>query len=762
MTEAAALRRVLGLRLQAARNQLGGLVVRPPGTARSGSPRPLGSAAGVAFGLIALAVGFVFAGALADGATGFALVTGAVPRPQAWRAPGHRAAAEALAFLLLWALAWLVCVGIGYRNPLRLGARVESLLPLPVSLRAVFAAEILERALLNPLAWLTVFPLTTAVAWRWGHGAAAAAGIGFGLTAVHGVTVGCLEFALAVAIRRGLAPSSVGRVRALALGFAALSPMALQVVMMELLDARLAHRPGGLAVSLMAALGPLALESPAGLGLRLVQAGAPGLKDTAVSLAATVATWAAALAILRRTTIRGLDLLVARSERGRGPGRPWSPLDLLPAGPADELRALGRDLPALTVGVVVPILVLLLNVFLLRHEQTAGALAVIPLLVAGLFVGSACSSLARLGRSVWVLFTVPRALEAMALQRAVVFGGLGLAAGLLALAVLAADSGLPGAEARATLASLLVGVPALTIACGALGLLGARPLADEPSQRLDPDAMVHQVVLVAALASTAAMPDAAARARLLLFLLIVAGGLWQRARLHAPRLLDPATAPRPIDVADGMKGVVAFLMLQVLLAIGVREMPWARSQLAWAVAIVFALAGAMAIGLSVDPLVKQGLRLREIVPLWRPGAGPALAAAAVAGCATFAVALGYLAILQQQLGFALPPEWAPRALARALEHPVLRFVIVCALAPVVEEILFRGLLFVGLREALGERLAILASAALFASIHSEFAFGGVFALGAACAWAYQRTGLLSAAMVVHAVHNGLAVTVPVG
>ena len=79
-------------------------------------------------------------------------------------------------------------------------------------------------------------------------------------------------------------------------------------------------------------------------------------------------------------------------------------------------------------------------------------------------------------------------------------------------------------------------------------------------------------------------------------------------------------------------------------------------------------------------------------------------------------------------------------------------------APIVEEILFRGLLFAGLRHTLGLRPGVWISALLFASVHAEIGFGVIFALGAILAWLYDRTRSLVAPMIAHAVHNGLGVT----
>jgi ABC-2 type transport system permease protein len=74
-------------------------------------------------------------------------------------------------------------------------------------------------------------------------------------------------------------------------------------------------------------------------------------------------------------------------------------------------------------------------------------------------------------------------------------------------------------------------------------------------------------------------------------------------------------------------------------------------------------------------------------------------------------------------------------------------------APVFEEFIFRGLIFGGLRRSLGVVPATLASAAIFAIIHPPNAVIPVFVMGVCAAVIYERTRMLAAPMLVHAVYN---------
>jgi uncharacterized protein len=85
----------------------------------------------------------------------------------------------------------------------------------------------------------------------------------------------------------------------------------------------------------------------------------------------------------------------------------------------------------------------------------------------------------------------------------------------------------------------------------------------------------------------------------------------------------------------------------------------------------------------------------------------------------------------------------------------------CAFAPILEEPLFRGVLYATLRLRLGPAPATLVSAALFALAHGYGVVGfvSVFASGVLWALAYERTRSLLPGMLAHAVSNIQATTI---
>lgn len=80
--------------------------------------------------------------------------------------------------------------------------------------------------------------------------------------------------------------------------------------------------------------------------------------------------------------------------------------------------------------------------------------------------------------------------------------------------------------------------------------------------------------------------------------------------------------------------------------------------------------------------------------------------------------------------------------------------LVVVLGPFFEELVFRGWVYAGLTGKIGERKAMLISAALFAVIHGDApALIPLFVLGMIFAWVYRKSGSLWASVLLHAMWN---------
>ncbi len=84
---------------------------------------------------------------------------------------------------------------------------------------------------------------------------------------------------------------------------------------------------------------------------------------------------------------------------------------------------------------------------------------------------------------------------------------------------------------------------------------------------------------------------------------------------------------------------------------------------------------------------------------------------------------------------------------------------VVVLAPLFEEIIFRGIVFSTLRAKFGLTPSLVGSAGIFALVHGygQIAFFSVFWSGMLWAWLYERTGSIVPGIFAHAVNNALVV-----
>ena len=90
---------------------------------------------------------------------------------------------------------------------------------------------------------------------------------------------------------------------------------------------------------------------------------------------------------------------------------------------------------------------------------------------------------------------------------------------------------------------------------------------------------------------------------------------------------------------------------------------------------------------------------------------------------------------------------------------VVAVVLIALVAPVVEEVFFRGMLYGGLRRRLGMYPSAAISAAVFGGLHATTGISAVpplIAFGFVLALLYERTGSIGPGIVVHVLNNTLA------
>jgi len=84
----------------------------------------------------------------------------------------------------------------------------------------------------------------------------------------------------------------------------------------------------------------------------------------------------------------------------------------------------------------------------------------------------------------------------------------------------------------------------------------------------------------------------------------------------------------------------------------------------------------------------------------------------------------------------------------------VQFLSVIIMAPIAEELLFRGTLYPALKNAGHPRLAVIVSAILFAAVHAKLELMlPLTLLGIALVWLYEKTGSILAPIFMHATFN---------
>ena len=97
--------------------------------------------------------------------------------------------------------------------------------------------------------------------------------------------------------------------------------------------------------------------------------------------------------------------------------------------------------------------------------------------------------------------------------------------------------------------------------------------------------------------------------------------------------------------------------------------------------------------------------------------------------------------------------------SRTIEQRIVIIVFAVAIAPMVEEFLFRFFIYGVLKRYFGRLLGVILSALLFAAAHAHFpSFVPLFVLGSCFAIAYEWSGSILVAMTMHSFFNSVTLT----
>lgn len=218
------------------------------------------------------------------------------------------------------------------------------------------------------------------------------------------------------------------------------------------------------------------------------------------------------------------------------------------------------------------------------------------------------------------------------------------------------------------------------------------------------------------------------------------------------KLLQPVPAPEarnysvPWSVADTWMGVILLALLNVgLLFIALQDV---RTELVQSAALILVQLAFLL------PLVLIFAWRR--IPWKYIGFGKFDWNTLGVGCGLL-IASYVVIILHNLVLMAFGVDTQGEAILRffeTLESPVWFFLVGVVLAPIVEEIFFRGFLFQGFRQRYGWVYAMLLSSVIFAAAHLDLvALIPTFILGCLLAYMYQRSSSIWPGVILHFLVN---------
>jgi membrane protease YdiL (CAAX protease family) len=362
---------------------------------------------------------------------------------------------------------------------------------------------------------------------------------------------------------------------------------------------------------------------------------------------------------------------------------------------------------------------------------------------------SALQTLNTEGNALWILYGVPRSLESVLREKAVLWGVVCLVYPY-AIFALALGMGRPPLQVLGLAVVALAGVPIFAVIATALGVFASNPLEQIVQRRLRPSYMYLYMSLAGLYSYAIFASTVWERAGAIVLTALLGLALWQKARDHLPYLLDPsASPPSRVSLSDGLIAAMLFFVVQgVVTAIFAVS---GQSISGGVLLIAFSVAGATAFLLM--RFVFWRLKSAGVPTILGAGSRRALVWGVGAGVVAGLAGLAYVQLIRHTALF----ESARQSTTLGPNDQLWLLALVVAAAPVFEEFIFRGLIFGGLRRTLGLGASMVASAAIFAVVHPPLAVIPVFGLGLATALVYDRTRLLAGPIAAHAVYNAIVV-----
>ena len=678
------------------------------------------------------------------------------PTTEGWVDAPHETAllgALAVSLALLVAAAFFNSIGGTSQELSQVGWAMEWLFTFPVRSRALFLARVGEYTLTNVFGWFTLLPLSFVIFFDAGFGWWAVPMALWSALCLNAVAAS-LRVLSETWLRKRLGLQQLKNVRALCtllgmLSFFAAFYIAYAPSLPDFVVNLFSQAPAGL------------LVTPFGAPLLMV----PHLWGVLVPtgwalLFALVAVRGSAALVRDGLVIEGGAAQRGSRETVRGAGPP----SRLRGSLGKEFRLLLRDRNYMVQTLVTPLILiglqLVMNPKLFSGEGGTTTTSIVAFGIgAYVLMFGAFAVLAVERDALWLLFTFPQPLARILRRKVILWACIASVYCGVALALMYRPGPDPSLAVLAAPLMAIGGIFLFAFLAAGLGCLGTDPQEQIAQRRVRPVWAFLYMTLASMYGYGIYAPSLWIKFVLVMQLVLLTYAIWQKVHERLPLLLDPTAQPAPsISLADGLIAMLVFFVLQSLIAIPL--MSEGTHSLAFALLIAFSFAGGLTMLFMILVFVRAKVPdLRRTLGFARQERlAKSLAAGVAAGVACAGVAAGYLYLLD---------SWEPlRALKeQAMESALFGqdsmaaplAVLAIVAAPLVEEFIFRGLVFQGLARTVPLRWAVIGSATLFAIIHPPISFPAVFTLGVATALVFHRTRSLWAAITTHAVYNAIVV-----
>ncbi|MFA4987811.1 MAG: type II CAAX endopeptidase family protein [Candidatus Brocadiia bacterium] len=648
----------------------------------------------------------------------------------------------------------------------------EWLCTMPVHSRSLMIARAFEDGFTNIFTYFMILPVIVLSLWFAGWGWLAIP-IGLFCFALLNLLLGSVSVLLETSLRMRLSPAKLKNLQAI---FGFMSALLLMITYVAAFSPQVTRY----VVKLAKLLPDETLALPTGLPLLLGVSSVPFALTLAGTLVIILGLSYICVTRAARLVSGGYVATTGHYQGKRQSVAPVAITGFFRGALWKEKTLLSRDRTLLVQTIGVPIIIIALNFFTNRLALSKVTEDFARMAALAFGVGSysllfgAINILGVESKSLWLVYSFPRSPRSFFYQKAAFWGFFSCLFALFVLIIGFSISPEGDLLRKATLsACALLGVAVFALIAAGFSVIGTDLITSSAVKKIRTDLSLLFMALLGIFAGSFFLPDISSLLIVLSLMGLFAYALWQKSVDALPYLLDPTDSPPPaLYLADGVLAVIAFFFMQAVLVVIFIAL---KLEATTSVVIAYGASGAIVGATAILILSRRRIPhfWSEIGILRRPAlvqhptdlgsthrqAGSSISTGLILGLLAAGVAGVYLFAVSS-----IPAlrEGLQKYIESTAKPDLTSFwfvLLAVVLAPIVEEFLFRGLLFRGFLKTMSLPVAVTASAAIFAIVHPPISMIPVFGLGCAAALAFHRTGLLMAPIVAHFTYNGMIVLI---